>query len=120
MARPDPRQKHLGAYALCRDASGRLLLARMATGPDIGRWMLPGGGVEWGEHPDDAVIRELHEEAGVDGVAAGRVVGVYSRTYEGAEERPSGPLHHLGIIYEVDGVGEDLVFEQDGSTDCCG
>ena len=109
----------LGAYALCLDASRRLLLVRSATGPDKGGWTLPGGGVEWGEHPDDAVRRELKEETGADDVDVGRVVAVYSHTYERTEERPLEPLHHVGIVYEVGSVAEDLSFEQNGSTDRC-
>jgi ADP-ribose pyrophosphatase YjhB (NUDIX family) len=109
----------LGAYALCLDPSQRLLLARMAIGPDTGRWTLPGGAVEFGEHPNDTVLRELSEEAGVEGVTPGRVVGIYSRTYERTDERPSGPFHHVGIVYEVEGVGPDLIHEQGGSTDRC-
>lgn len=62
MADDDGRGRYLGAYALCRDPSGRLLLARLAPGLlDAGLWTMPGGGVEWGEHPDDAVLRELEE-----------------------------------------------------------
>lgn len=106
---------HLGAYARCLDAAGRLLLARMATGPDRGRWTLPGGGVEPLEHPDDAVLRELLEEAGVGGVAAGPVLGIYSRTYD----RRWGLVHHVGIVYDVAGVTGELRHEQDGSTDRC-
>jgi ADP-ribose pyrophosphatase YjhB (NUDIX family) len=114
----DPRTR-LSAYGLCLDASRRLLLARMAVGPDKGRWTLPGGGVDWGEHPDDALLRELKEETGAEGVTAGRVLAVYSRTYDRSVERPWAPFHHVGIVYEVEGVGEDLVHEQDGSTDRC-
>jgi 8-oxo-dGTP pyrophosphatase MutT (NUDIX family) len=61
--RPPSRR---AAYALCVDADGRLLLARCAAGePEPGAWTLPGGGVDWGEHPDDAVVRELEEETGI-------------------------------------------------------
>ena len=55
MADLDEARLHLGAYALCTDAQARLLLARMATEPDAGRWTLPGGGVERREHPDQSV-----------------------------------------------------------------
>ena len=118
MTAADPRTR-LSAYGLCLDASRRLLLARMAVGPDKGRWTLPGGGVDWGEHPDDALLRELQEETGVEGVTPGRVVAVYSHTYDRTDEWPGPPLHHIGILYEVEGVGGELVHEQDGSTDRC-
>ena len=47
---------YYGAYGLCRDPSGRLLLVRIAGGLDKGFWTLPGGGIEWGEHPDAALL----------------------------------------------------------------
>ncbi len=43
---------YIGAYGICRDPEGRLLLARMSGGIDDGRWTMPGGGIKWGEHPD--------------------------------------------------------------------
>jgi 8-oxo-dGTP diphosphatase len=41
-------------------------MVRIAPGPhgDGGKWMLPGGGVEHGEHPEETVVRELREETG--------------------------------------------------------
>ncbi|HET6950277.1 MAG TPA: NUDIX domain-containing protein [Acidimicrobiales bacterium] len=110
--------RHLAAYALCWDPEDRLLLVRMSAGPDRGRWTLPGGGVEWGEHPDRALVRELHEEAGLVGVAPGRVVAVYSHTYPRGGARPVG-LHHVGLVYEVRSEDVALRSEQDGSTDRC-
>ena len=54
------------ASAVIRDDLGRLLLARRAAPPHVGRWDLPGGFLEEGEHPLDALRRELREEAGVE------------------------------------------------------
>ena len=109
----------LGAYAICRDAQGRVLLARCGDGePEPGAWTLPGGGVEWGEHPDDAVVRELEEETGLQGVR-GRVLGIYSRTWLRTAERPRPPFQHVGIVYEVSSFTGTIRAEVDGTTDAC-
>ncbi|MDE0447218.1 MAG: NUDIX domain-containing protein [Spirochaetaceae bacterium] len=111
---------YIGAYARCRDPEGRLLLVRMARGLDEGRWTLPGGGIEWGEHPDAAVVRELEEETGISDIGRFKVAACYSRTYKRTAKRPYPPVHHIAIIYEITPASLDLSFEQDGSTDRCG
>lgn len=67
-------RQRLAAYALIVDGSGRVLLTRQPDGrrrlarrgqPRLGRWLLPGGGVEHGEHPEQAVTREVLEETGL-------------------------------------------------------
>ena len=110
---------YMGAYGICRDPAGRLLLVRMSGGPDDGRWTMPGGGIEWGEHPDAALLRELGEETGIVDIKSFTVIQVYSHIYPSSEISPLEPLHHLGIVYEV-GVGTfDLKFEKNGSTEYC-
>ncbi|AWT45279.1 MULTISPECIES: (deoxy)nucleoside triphosphate pyrophosphohydrolase [Streptomyces] len=55
---------------------GRLLAARRSAPPELaGRWELPGGKVEPGEHPETALTRELHEELGVIADPVERVPG---------------------------------------------
>ncbi len=57
-------------------ADGRWLLVRRG---DTGEWTLPGGTLDWGETLRDGIRRELAEEAGVDTLSLGRLVGVISR-----------------------------------------
>ncbi len=55
---------------------GRLLAARRSAPPELaGRWELPGGKVEPGELPEEALVRELREELGVEAEAVARVPG---------------------------------------------
>jgi 8-oxo-dGTP diphosphatase len=106
----------VGGYALCIDDE-RILLARLsAIEVDVGAWTLPGGGLEFGEHPDDAVIRELEEETGFRG-EIDEVAGVFSHVYRQSRAAQGADLHFLGILYHVRIVGGGLRDELDGSTD---
>ena len=55
----------VGAVVVERD---RLLLVRRGRPPGSGEWSIPGGRVEAGELLAEAVVRELKEETGIDGV----------------------------------------------------
>ncbi len=49
------------------DRDNRVLIARRAESrPMAGLWEFPGGKIEAGESPESALIRELHEELGID------------------------------------------------------
>ncbi|WP_369215618.1 (deoxy)nucleoside triphosphate pyrophosphohydrolase [Streptomyces flavofungini] len=55
---------------------GRLLAARRSAPPELaGGWELPGGKVEPGERCEDALVRELREELGVEAAVMERVPG---------------------------------------------
>jgi 8-oxo-dGTP diphosphatase len=49
------------------DPDGRILLAQRPEGKSMaGLWEFPGGKIEDGETPEDALVRELHEELGIE------------------------------------------------------
>lgn len=66
----------LGAFAIIFDEHGRVLLCHRR---DMDVWNLPGGGVESGELPTEAAVREALEETGLH-VTVQRLVGVYVKT----------------------------------------
>jgi 8-oxo-dGTP diphosphatase len=57
----------LVAACVLIDGSGRVLISRRPEGRAMaGLWEFPGGKLEPGESPEDALTRELHEELGID------------------------------------------------------
>ncbi len=87
-----------GAVAVIRDTDGQLLLHLRDDIPGIvwpGYWSVLGGGCDSGEHPDDAIVRELDEEAGLqvddlapvleilDSTGSGQLLTVYTGTWTG-------------------------------------
>ena len=117
-AGPSPRTR-LGAYAVTVDDAGRILLCRLSADEvEAGAWTLPGGGVEFGEHPDEAVLRELEEEAGLIGRIES-VLGIFSRVYLRSRAAAGGDMHFIGFLYRVVVTGGELRDEVEGSTDTC-
>ncbi|HYY04124.1 MAG TPA: NUDIX domain-containing protein [Gaiellaceae bacterium] len=70
------------ASALPEDGRRRVLLARRAIEPALGKWDCVGGFVEEGEHPLDGVRREVREETGLE-FTPGRFLGIWMGRYEG-------------------------------------
>lgn len=73
---PDSRLVEVVAGVIA-DARGRILLARRTEGRDLaGLWEFPGGKREPGESPEAALIRELHEELGIQAEVGAPLIAV--------------------------------------------
>ena len=110
-----PKVQRVGAYALVPE-SGRLLLTRYVGS---GRWSLPGGGIDHGEQPQEALLREVHEETGLT-LRDAQLADVDSVHFTG--HAPDGALedfHAVRIVYRgtVRAGAEPAVVEVDGSSD---
>ena len=63
--------------AVITDARGRILLTRRTEGRDLaGRWEFPGGKQEPGERPEEALVRELREELGIEARVGDHIISV--------------------------------------------
>jgi 8-oxo-dGTP diphosphatase len=117
---PEPsRTQRLGAYAvLFRD--DMILLTRISPiGFPPGYWTLPGGGVDHGESPNEAVRRELYEEAGIEARAV-RLVDVHDvHVVDTGRGDVYEDYHGVHLLYAVDAdlTVEPHVVEIGGTTD---
>ena len=111
------------AYCVIRRGSGdaeEVLLSHWRDGSRHG-WTLPGGGIDPGEHPEHAAVREVLEETGYHARLTG-LLGVDSIVIPASDRlRCEGePLHGIRIVYAAEITGGELTIEVDGSSDDAG
>ena len=118
-----PKRQRVAAYAVILRTAGEgreILLSRLAeriTHDEL--WTLPGGGLDHGEDPRDAVLREVREETGLD-ANVGETARVYSAHLPGVwRDGRRVDAHALRIVYDgwvAPDAPEPRVVEVDGST----
>ena len=106
------RQQRVAAYAVVAREE-EVLLARWA-GPRGPEWTLPGGGLDFGEDPADAAVREVREETCY-------TVRLEDLLFVNSFRRvlPDAPVdfHAIQIVYTATVIGGELCHEIGGSTD---
>ena len=113
------RHQRLGAYGRIRRGEQILLVRISERGFHSGSWTLPGGGVDHGEPPRSALVREVREECGVE-CTVGELVTVHDDHFSGTA--PSGryeDFHAVSLVFDAV-LADDAVpqlAEQDGTTD---
>jgi ADP-ribose pyrophosphatase YjhB (NUDIX family) len=103
------------ATALVLNGQNHLLLGRRSVEPAYGEWCLPGGFIEIGETMEQAALRELKEETGLDGRSIS-FVGCFAQT-----SRQYGAVivfgYHVevlgGVLNPGDDISELLYFDLD-------
>ncbi|MFB7852687.1 NUDIX domain-containing protein [Streptomyces sp. NPDC056053] len=86
--------KHIaGAGAVIHDTAGRILLVKPSYRDDT--WEIPGGGLDLGEDPRQAVQREVKEELGIDDLAPGRLLVV-----DWVPEQPDGRPPLINFLFD--------------------
>lgn len=99
--------KHLGAYGLIIEER-KIVLIKKKGGPYNEKLDLPGGTIEWGETPEQTLIRELNEEVGID-VTNYELFDANSVVLEWMHKEELEKVHHLGIFYKILDYNNDVL-----------
>ena len=101
MSRQYPKKPVIGVGAVILDGD-KILLEQRKNEPSKGKWSVPGGLVELGESMEDAVIREVKEETGLN-VYEPQLVDVVN--YVSYGERGAVIYHYVIVDYLVTVMG---------------
>jgi 8-oxo-dGTP diphosphatase len=81
---------NVAVKVVIEDGKGNIVLGKRKFEPDAGTWDAPGGLVEFGERLEQAGVREVKEETGLD-VKMGELID--------AQERIEVPRRHTVLLY---------------------
>jgi 8-oxo-dGTP diphosphatase len=86
-----------GVRAVVLDPADRVLLVRFQF-PETSRWATPGGGIEEGESPEEAIVRELGEEVGLDEVELGPWIWTREHVFPFLDGRWDGQAERFVLV----------------------
>lgn len=86
------------------DTRQKVLLTRRT---DNGRWCLPGGGIDSGESAEEACVREVWEETGLQSRVT-RLIGIYTDPHMIVEYADGNRNQIIALSFEVEATGGTL------------
>jgi len=98
------------AIEIGQDMKPRVLMVRRKRQPFSGTWMFPAGFLESGEHPEEALIRELDEETGLEATEP-RFLKIIKAISD------SRSPDHLVLFYQIKAIGEIANNDRDENSD---
>lgn len=90
---------HIGVYGLVIE-DNKILLIKKKTGPYDGKLDLPGGSFEFGETPEETLIREFKEETNLE-LEEFSLFDTASKVVDWNSEYGLIKVHHIGIFYKI-------------------
>jgi 8-oxo-dGTP diphosphatase len=99
--------------AVLIERAGRVLLSQRAHEPWAGRWEVPGGFLDQGEHPEDGARREVREELGIEVELTG-LLGIYVHPVAGQD-----PLLIVVYVGTTDAADGDVRLDPVEVADWC-
>lgn len=98
--------KHIGVYGLLIE-NGKILLIKKCGGPYNGKLDLPGGTIEFNESIEDALVRELEEEVGIN-VLDYELFDVVSTNVKWVHKNEDLETKHIAILYKINKYKNDI------------
>lgn len=94
------------------DRDGSYLALRRDEEPLKGKWNMPGGFVEVGERGEEAIIREVREETGLE-VEVIELIGIFDSTYGSGED--AKPIFDVAFHCRITGETDELDVSEESS-----